>query len=146
MYTFSGCRGWINGRWRMEGGEGGGVSLPKLHPLLRAAFTPLPPTLPPTLSLFHTQQKSGCCFVLLHKHSHRKGAENHLPPFTYYPPPPLPRLPPQRLLWGRKGYPASLSPSLPLPPPNFTQPHTHTENEHRRTYKLNSPGQQLYMR
>lgn len=76
------------------------------------------------------------------------------PLFTYYPPSPPPLLPPQRLHWGRKGYPASLSPSWPppcFPSPRFhTHAHTHTTDthghEHRRTYKLNPPGQQLYMR
>ena len=128
---------------------GGGASRPKLLPLLRAAFTHHP-LLPPTLSLSHTPPQSGCCFVVVHKHSHRKEAENYLPPFfTYYPPQPTPH-PLRGCIGAKKGIPPHfLSSLLSLPPISHTRTHTRTGThgqEHRRTYKLNPPGQQLYMR
>lgn len=88
-----------------------------------------------SLLLSHTQQQSGCCFVLFHKHSHRRGAANRLPPFTYYPPPAMPL----EVVLGQKRV-AHLT--LPLPSPNFTQLHTHTDwniGAHtNRTHPVNS--------
>lgn len=116
--------------------KAGGVSMSKLLPLLRAVQSSTPPE---TLSLSHTQPQSAFCFVLLHKHSHRKGAESLLPSFyllTFYPP--------SKAVLGQKE-----SPPPPAYSPFFFTPFSHIHTctyEHTHPYKLNQPGQQLDMR
>lgn len=114
-----------------EGGsvmEVGGLFL-FLNSTLRAAFTPplaRPPatSFTPTLSFSHTAQQSGCCFVLLHKHSHRKGTENTLPLFTYYPP--TPHMPPKGCTGAEKGISPHFLPRCFFLPQFHTTAHTHT--------------------
>lgn len=144
----SGCRGWMN---EIRGKGWRGASLPKLLPLLRTAYPP-PPFTPYTFTLPHTATEWLLLCPLTQTFPQKRGRKLFTPfLLTILPAPPL--LPPQRLHWGRKGYPASLSPSWP--PPCFPSPRFHTHaytqtdthgHEHRRTYKLNPPGQQLYMR
>lgn len=136
--------------------DGGGVFLPKRLPLLRAPFTPsLPPQNHPLYPLhFFSPTHSNRVAAALSSYTNiptEKGQKTIYPLLlTNLPPPPL--LPLQRLYWGRKRYPASLFPSLP--PPCFSSPQFHTTTthtcthrlEHTRTYKLNPPGQQLYIR
>lgn len=83
-----------------------------------------------SLSLSHTEQQSGCCFVLLHKHSHRRGAANRLPPFTHYPPTPL------CALRGCIGAEKSSPPHFASSSPNFTQLRAHTHaHTHMHTHR-----------
>lgn len=148
MDTFSGCRGWINGGWR-------GCFSAQTPPSPESCFHPAPPPPHPTIpftpytfTLPHTATEWLLLCPLTQTFPQKRGRKPFTPFYLLSSHPPT-FLPPRWLYWLRKGYPASLSPSLP--PPCFSSPQFHTAThthgyKHTRTYKLNPPGQQLYMR
>lgn len=110
-----------------------------LCPNSSQSWEPFSPPLPPKHFLSPTHSQSAFCFVLLHKHSHRKGAESLLPPFYL-----LTLYPPSKAVLGQKE-----SPPPPTYSPFFFTPFSHIHTctyEHTHPYKLNQPGQQLDMR
>ena len=127
----------------------GGCFSAQTPPSPESSFYPPPPFTPYTFTLPHTAAEWLLLCPLTQTFPQKRGRKLFTPLFYLLSPQPTPH-PLRGCIGAKKGIPPHfLSSLLSLPPISHTRTHTRTGThgqEHRRTYKLNPPGQQLYMR